>query len=63
LKILVPFLGKKYNENREEIDDSAKQIKIKLDTQKDQVLELMGKLTKKPIYNENFQFWYTTCQR
>ena len=63
LKILVPFLENKYNGNREEIDNSAKQIKIKLDTQKDQVLELMERLTKKSIYNENFQFWYTTCQR
>ena len=63
LKILVPFLGKEYNENREEIDDAAKQIKIKLDTQKDQILELMEKLTNKPIFNENFQIRYTTCKR
>ena len=63
LKILVPFLEKKYNENREEIDDAARQIKVELDKQKNQIFELMVKLTKSPIYNENFQFWYTTCQR
>jgi hypothetical protein len=63
LKILVPFLEKKYNENREEIDDAARQIKVELDKQKNQIFELMVKLTKRPIYNENFQFWYTTCQR
>jgi hypothetical protein len=63
LKILVPFLEKKYNENREEIDDAARQIKVELDKQKNQIFELMVKLTKRPIYNENFQFRYTTCQR
>lgn len=62
-EILVPFLEKKYSENREEIDDAAKQIKIKLDTQKDQIFELMEKLTKKPIFNEKFQIRYTTCKR
>lgn len=62
-KILIPFLEKKYEDNREDIDDAASQIKIKLDSQKDQIFELMEKLTKRPIYNENFQFWYTTCQR
>lgn len=62
-KILMPFLEKKYKDNREEIDDAVKQIKIKLDTQKDQIFELMEKLTKRPIFNENFQIRYTTCQR
>lgn len=63
LKILIPFLERKYNENREEIDDAAKLIKVMIDPQKDQVLELMEKLCKRPIFNENFHFWYTTCQR
>lgn len=62
-KILIPFLEKKYENNREEIDDAANQIKIKLDMQKDQIFELMEKLTKKPIFNEKFQIRYTTCQR
>ena len=52
-----------YNENCEEIDDTVKQIKIKLDTQKDQIFKLMEKLTKKPIFNKKFQIWYTTCKR
>jgi hypothetical protein len=60
---LIPYLEKKYEDNREEIDDAVKQIKIKLDMQKDQIFELMEKLTKKPIFNENFQIRYTTCQR
>ena len=62
-KILIPFLEKNYNENCEEIDDTVKQIKIKLDTQKDQIFKLMEKLTKKPIFNKKFQIWYTTCKR
>ena len=63
MEILIPFLEKRYNKNREEIDNSAKEIKIKLDTQKDQIFELMEKLTKRPIFNENFQIRYTTCKR
>ena len=43
MKILVPFLEKKYNENREEIDDAARQIKVELDKQKNQIFELMIK--------------------
>lgn len=62
-KFLIPFLEKKYKDNREEIDDAVKQIKIKLDTQKDQIFELMEKLTKRPIFNDNFQIRYTTCRR
>ena len=62
-KILIPFLGKKYKDNHEEIDDAVSQIKIKLDTQKDQILKLMEELTKRPIFNEKFQIWYTTCKR
>ena len=63
LKILIPFLENKYNGNCEEIVDAASQIKIKLDTQKDQIFVLMEKLTKRPIFNEKFQIWYTTCKR
>ena len=62
-KILIPFLEKKYKDNREEIDDAVSQIKIKLDTQKDQILKLIEELTKRPIFNEKFQIWYTTCKR
>ena len=62
-KILTPFLEKKYKDNREEINDAVIQIKIKLDTQKDQILKLMEELTKRPIFNEKFQIWYTTCKR
>ena len=62
-KILIPFLENKYSNNREEIDEAAMQIKIKLDTQKDKILRLMEKLTKRPIFNENFHIWYTTCKR
>ncbi len=62
-KILIPFLEKKYKDNREEIDDAVSQIKIKLDSQKDQIFELMEKLTKRPIFNEKFQIRYTTCKR
>jgi len=62
-KILIPFLEKKYEDNREEIDDAVKQIKIKLDSQKDQIFKLMEKLTKRPIFNEKFQIRYTTCRR
>lgn len=62
-KILIPFLEKNYEDNREEIDDAVKQIKIKLDMQKDQIFELMEKLTKRPIFNERFQIRYTTCIR
>lgn len=62
-KILIPFLEKKYKDNREEINDAVSQIKIKLDTQKDQILKLMEELTKRPIFNEKFQIWYTTCKR
>ena len=62
-KILIPLLENNYINNREEIDDSVKQIKVKIDTQKDQIFELMEKLTKKLIFNESFHFWYTTCQR
>ena len=61
--ILIPFLEKKYEDNREEIDDAVKQIKIKLDIQKDQIFGLMEKLTKKPIFNEKFQIRYTTYIR
>jgi len=63
MEILIPFLEKRYNENREEIDNSAKEIKIKLDTQKDKIFELMERLTKKPIFNEIFKIRYTTCLR
>ena len=62
-KILIPFLENKYEDNHEEIDDAVRQIKINLDTQKDQILRLMEKLTKRPIFNENFHIWYTTCKR
>lgn len=62
-KILIPFLEKKYKDNREEINDAVSQIKIKLNTQKDQILKLMEELTKRPIFNEKFQIWYTTCKR
>lgn len=62
-KILIPYLEKKYEDNHDEIDDAVKQIKIKLDMQKDQIFELMEKLTKRPIFNENFQIRYTTCKR
>ncbi len=61
--ILIPFLDKKYKDNHEEINDAVSQIKIKLDTQKDQILKLMEELTKRPIFNEKFQIWYTTCKR
>ena len=53
MKILIPFLEKRYYENREEIDESAKEIKIKLDTQKNQIFELMEKLTKRPIFKNS----------
>lgn len=62
-KILIPFLEKKYNENHEEIEDAARQIKMELDKQKNLVFELMEKLTKRPIFNENFKIRYTTCRR
>ena len=62
-KVLIPFLENKYSNNREEIDEAAMQIKINLDTQKDQILRLMEKLTKRHIFNEKFQIWYTTCKR
>jgi len=61
--ILIPFLENKYNDNKKEIDDAAKQIKTILDDQKDKIFELMEKLTKKPIFNETFTIRYTTCQR
>ena len=63
LNILTPFLEKRYNDNKAEIDDAAKQIKIILDDQKDKIFELMENLTKKPIFNETFTIRYTTCQR
>ncbi|MBO4516123.1 hypothetical protein J5751_01485 [bacterium] len=63
MEILIPFLKKRYKDNQKEIDESAKEIKIKLDTQKDQIFELMEKLTKRPISNEKFQIRYTTCLR
>ena len=61
--ILIPFLEKRYNDNKKEIDDAAKQIKTVLDDQKDKIFELMEKLTKKPIFNETFTIRYTTCLR
>lgn len=63
LDILVPFLEKRYNDNKQEIDDASKQIKIILDDQKDKIFDLMEKLTKKPIFNGIFTIRYTTCQR
>ena len=62
-KILISFLENKYEDSREEIDDAVRQIKINLDTQKDQILKLMEELTKRPIFNKKFQIWYTTCKR
>jgi hypothetical protein len=56
-------LKKKYEDNHEEIDEAVNQIKLKLDTQKDQIFESMEKLSKRPIFNEKFQIWYTTCKR
>lgn len=61
--ILIPFLEKRYNDNKKEIDDAAKQIKIVLDDQKDKIFELMEKLTKNPIFNKTFTIRYTTCLR
>ena len=63
LDILVPFLEKRYNDNKAEIDDAAKQIKTILDDQKEKIFELMEKLTKKPIFNDSFTIRYTTCKR
>jgi hypothetical protein len=61
--ILIPFLEKRYNNNKKEIDDAAKQIKTVLDDQKNTIFESMEKLTKKPIFNETFTIRYTTCLR
>lgn len=63
LNILTPFLKKRYNNNKTEIDDAVKRIKTVLDDQKDKIFELMERLTQKPIFNDSFTIRYTTCQR
>ena len=63
MKIIIPFLQNNYKNNREFIDKWANEIKIILDKQKDQIFEIMEKLTKYPILHDKFTIWYTTCKR
>ena len=54
-KILMPYLENKYENNKELIDSTAKEIKTILDLQKDEVFKVLEKLTKHHIE------WRTKC--
>lgn len=56
LDILTPFLEKKYNNNKNEIDNATKQIKMILDDKKDKIFELTEKLTKNQFSLKHSQF-------
>lgn len=62
-KILLPYLDKKYQANREYIEEAVSDIKNILDKQKGLVFERMEKLTKHPILRDNFHIYFTTCLR
>jgi len=62
-KILLPYLDKKYQDKREYIEEAASDIKNKLDEQKNLIFQSMEKLTKHPIFTDNFHIYLTTCRR
>ena len=62
-KILLPYLDKKYQANREYIEETVGDIKDILDKQKNLIFENMEKLTKHPILRDNFHIYFTTCLR
>ena len=62
-KILLPYLDKKYKNNREYIEEAVGDIKTILDEQKSLIFENMEKLTKHPILRDDFHIYFTTCLR
>ena len=62
-KILLPYLDKKYQANREYIEEAVIDIKNILDKQKSLIFENMEKLTKHPILRGDFHIYFTTCLR
>jgi translation initiation factor 2 alpha subunit (eIF-2alpha) len=62
-KILMPYLENKYENNKEFIDSTAKEIKTILDLQKDEVFKVLEKLTKHPIEYKEIKIRLTTLNR
>lgn len=62
-KILMPYLENKYENNKELIDSTAKEIKTILDLQKDEVFKVLEKLTKHPIEYKEIKIRLTTLNR
>ncbi len=62
-KILLPYLDKKYKNNREYVEEAVGDIKTILDEQKSLIFENMEKLTKHPILRDDFHIYFTTCLR
>ncbi len=62
-KILLPYLDKKYKNNREYIEEAVGDIKDILDKQKSLIFEHMERLTKHPILRDDFHIYFTTCSR
>ena len=60
---LLPYLDKKYQANRDFIEEAVGDIKRILDEQKDLIFEHMERLTKYPILFDHFHMYYTTCLR
>ena len=62
-KILLPYLDKKYQNNRKYIEEAATEIETDLNIQKDLIFQHMEKLTKHPILRNDFHIYFTTCLR
>jgi hypothetical protein len=59
----MPYLENKYENNKELIDSTAKEIKTILDLQKDEVFKVLEKLTKHPIEYKEIKIRLTTLNR
>ena len=62
-EILLPYLDKKYQNNREYIEEAVSDIKSILNEHKNLIFENMEKLTKHPILRNDFHVYFTTCLR
>ena len=60
LLLLIPYLEKKYQERKQDIDTKREKANKGLQKRKDQIFLYMEKLTKHPVDYQEIIFWITT---
>jgi len=63
LAFLIPYLENYYKENKEKLDKVVNEAQLLFDDKVDECLELMTKITKHPMYRQDFTCFLTTFPR